>query len=121
MSDSTTTIRKTAARPVSLGSVIAVFFCLAAFLLLVYFVYLPLRTSTPAPYNIPPENAKDEAWRSIPEERKKHLAAVTTEQETKAKSFPVPIDRAMELTVAEINAAKKAPAAQPAAKSPSKR
>jgi len=102
-------------RPVSWISVVAVFGGFALFLVLVYFVYLPRRDA--GPLNVPPENASaDQAWKATPAGRKAYLNELREKQQKQLTTYAwvdqakgvvrLPIERAMELTVQEINAPK---------------
>ena len=101
-------------RPVSWISVTAVFGCFALFLALVYFVYLPRQNGTAqAPENIP----QDQLWKTTAEGRKSYLIELRDKQQHQLANHAwldqakgvvqLPIDRAMELTVQEINARKR--------------
>jgi hypothetical protein len=122
MSDSPVTTTTRGTRPVSIGSVLGVFIGCALFLALVYFLYMPRRTPTPMPYNLPAENVeKDQAWKSTPSGRREYLTKLRQEQQDKAAHYGwvdqskgivrLPIDRAMELTLTELNSRKAAPPA----------
>jgi hypothetical protein len=93
--------------------VAAIFGCFALFLLLVYFAYLPHRA--PAPSTVAAEGAPDDlAWKATHDTRRAVLLELQTKQQTQAKNYAwvdqpkgvvqLPLDRAMELTVQEINA-----------------
>jgi hypothetical protein len=100
-------------RSVSWVSVAAIFGCFALFLLLVRLGYLS--HSNPPPYAVAPEGSPEElAWKATPEARKDYLADLRRKQQTQATSYAwvdqtkgivqLPLDRAMELTVQELNA-----------------
>jgi hypothetical protein len=101
------------AKSVSWVSVAAVFVGFGLFLLLVKFAYLSHRP--PAPYTMAPEQLPaDQAWKATPADRKAYLAELRKQQLQQATSYAwvdknkgvvqLPIERAMELTVQEINA-----------------
>jgi hypothetical protein len=103
-------------KPVSWFSVAAVFVGFGLFLLLVRFTYLSHQP--PAPYTLAPEQLPaDQAWKATPAARKAYLAELRAGQQKQAGSYAwvdqtkgvvqLPIDRAMELTVQEINARSK--------------
>jgi hypothetical protein len=100
-------------KPVSWISVGAVFFCFALFLLLLRFGYLS--HTSPAPHAVAAEGSPEElAWKATPAARKAYLADLRNKQQAQATSYAwvdqpkgvvqLPIERAMELTVQEINA-----------------
>jgi len=100
-------------KSVSWVSVAAVFGCFALFLLLLRLGYLS--HSSPAPYLATPEGSPEElAWRATPEARKAYLTDLRNKQHAQATSYAwvdqpkgivqLPLGRAMELTVQEINA-----------------
>jgi hypothetical protein len=100
-------------KPVSWISVGAVFFCFALFLLLLWLGYLS--HTTPAPHAVAPEGSPEElAWKATPAARRAYLADLRNKQQARATAYAwvdqpkgivqLPLDRAMELTVQEINA-----------------
>lgn len=101
------------AKPVSWLSVAAVFALFALFLLLVRLGYLS--HTQPAPYAVAAEGSPEElAWKATPEARRAYLAELRSKQQAQATSYAwvdqskgviqLPLDRAMQLTVQEINA-----------------
>ena len=102
------------ARSVSWFAVAAVFFGFALFLLLVKYAYLTHRP--PAPHTIAPEQLPaDQAWKATPETRKAVLAEMRAKEQKQVAAYAwvdqtkgvvqLPISRAMELTVQDIQAA----------------
>jgi len=100
-------------KPVSWVSVSAVFFCFALFLLLLRLGYLS-RTAL-APHAVAAEGTPEElAWKATPAARKAYLVDLRDKQQAQAAAYAwvdqpkgivqLPLDRAMELTVQEINA-----------------
>lgn len=96
-----------AARPVSLFTIVFVMVLFAAFLLVVRYFYTPAGN---APQNLAPDNlAKDFAWRADAEARRKTLEEQTRQQREQLEQYAwadqakgrvqLPIRRAMELTV----------------------
>ncbi len=91
------------ARPVSLFSILAIIVCLALFLLVVYWAYLPKQTGA----------FIGDGMRTA-EERKQNLTELRLEEAKKANSYAwidqsagqiqLPIERAMELTVQRYRA-----------------
>jgi hypothetical protein len=100
-------------KPVSWAGVAAIFAGFALFLLL---VYLARRPETPVQIDVT-KIAEEERWKYTPEGRAQRLADVRAREQKQATSYAwidqphgvvlLPIDRAMELTVQEINAARK--------------
>jgi hypothetical protein len=101
------------ARSVSVFSVAVVFVGFALFLLVVKYVYLPHQF--PAPHTVAAEQLPaDQAWKATPEARKAYLAELRAKEQKQAAAYAwidqgkgvvqLPIDRAMELTVQELNA-----------------
>jgi hypothetical protein len=104
-----------APRPVSLLAVIAVFVLLSLFGFLAERVYMTSRP--PAPQNQAPDNlSKDLAWKATPATRKAYLADLRNQQAHQAASYgwvdkkagvvQLPLERAMELIVAEQGGSK---------------
>ena len=106
------------ARPVSFFSVVAVFVGFAFFPLMVYFVYLRHQGGNSvqsSAENIP----KDQVWKTTAQGRKAYLTELKDKQQHQLATYAwidqakgvmqLPIDRAMELTVQEINAQKPTP------------
>jgi hypothetical protein len=100
-------------RPVSTVAVVA----LLALLTVFWFLAQHLRHAVPAPQNLAPDNlSKDLAWKATPESRKAALDKLRTSQAAQASSYgwvdkqagivQLPIDRAMELVIAEHGGAK---------------
>ena len=100
-------------RPVSWLAVASIFFCLGLFLLVARSTYL--RHPWPAPHTIPAEQLPAEnAWQATPQARREYLATLLQGQREQATTYGwvdrakgvvrLPIDRAMELTVRELNA-----------------
>lgn len=108
--------RPSPARSVSVFSVMAVFVGFALFLLLVKYTYLSHQY--PAPYTVAPEQLPaDQAWKATPAARKDYLVKLREKEQKQAASYAwidqskgvvqLPIARAMELTVQELNAGAK--------------
>jgi len=101
------------AKSVSWVSVAAIFGCFALFLLLVYFAYLPHQSQ--AAYTLAAEGAPEEL--ATPEKRREYLKELHSKEQAKGSSYGwvdqakgvvhLPVERAMELTVQEINAGSK--------------
>lgn len=100
-------------KSVSWISVGAVFCLFALFLLLLRLGYLS--HTTPAPHTVAPEGSPEElAWKATPAARRAYLAELRDKQGAQATAYAwvdqpkgvvqLPLDRAMELTVQEINA-----------------
>ena len=100
-------------KPVSWVSVAAVFAGFALFLLLVYLARQPEGPVQVEPEKIPEE----ERWKFTNEGRAQHLAGLRAHEQQQATTYAwidrprgvvqLPLDRAMALTVQEINAARK--------------
>jgi hypothetical protein len=101
------------AKPVSWFSVAFVFVGLGLFLLVVKYTYLAHRA--PAAHTIAPEQLPaDQAWKATPDTRKAALAELRANEQKRVGSYgwvdqakgvvQLPIERAMELTVQELNA-----------------
>src|SRR5579859_1377638 len=101
-------------KPVSWISVAAIFGCFALFFFILYLAYLPQRKKT-AEADLAQVPA-DERWQYSPEGRASHLADLHAHENTelttygwidqKAGVVRLPIDRAMELTVQDLQAKK---------------
>ena len=100
-------------KSVSVFSVAVVFAGFALFLVLVKYVYLPHQY--PAPHTIAPEQLPaDQAWKATPAARKDYLAKLREKEQKQATSYgwidqskgvvQLPIERAMDLTMQELNA-----------------
>lgn len=89
--------------------------CFAIFLVVLYIAYIPQRRMAPEVdlSKIPPE----EQWKYTPEGRQAHLDEMRAREKAAATSYAwidkskgivqLPIDRAMELTLRELNAGRK--------------
>ncbi len=110
MSDQT----KVSARPVSLITIVFLFVLFAAFFLVVHHFYAPAAL---APQNASAENLpKDLQWRATAESRRTTLTELRDAQtqkennyawiDQKAGTVQLPIERAMELTVAKYGVKK---------------
>jgi hypothetical protein len=99
-----------APRPVSTVAVVAVFILLSLFGLMARKLYL--HGNVPAPQNEVPDNLdKNSAWRATPADRRVYLKGLRDAQMKQAQSYAwvdqkagtvqIPIDRAMDLVVAE--------------------
>lgn len=102
------------ARPVSLFTIVLLLGVFSAFLLVVRYYYEPAPISA---VNAAPENlAKDLEWRATAESRRKALQELREKEAKQAAAYAwidrnagtvqLPIDRAMELTVAAYRARK---------------
>ena len=100
-------------RSVSLITVVVVFAGFCLFYALVSNFYHP-RAAT-MPYNVPAEQLPaDQAWQATPEARKEYRLGLQKEQSAQAGRYAwidqskgvvqLPISRAMELTIRDINA-----------------
>jgi|SRR5580698_3067703 hypothetical protein len=99
-----------APRPVSTIAVVAVFILLSLFGLMARKFYL--HGIAPAPQNEVPDNLdKNSAWRATPADRRQYLIDLRKAQAKQAESYAwvdqkkgvvqIPIDRAMDLVIAE--------------------
>lgn len=96
-------------------TVLAVLGCFAVFLIVLWFAYLPQRRAT-APVELTGVPA-EEQWRYTAEGRKARLVELRAKEHAAATSYAwidrgqgvvqLPLDRAMELTVRELNARRK--------------
>ena len=96
-------------------TVIGVLGCFAVFLIVLWFAYLPQRRSS-APVDLTGVPA-DEQWRYTPEGRKARLVELRAKERAAATSYAwidrgrgvvqLPVDRAMELAVQELNSRRK--------------
>jgi hypothetical protein len=85
-------------RPVSLFTVLAIFVTFAAFLFVVYYVYLPKRTGTFSGDGIHTAQQREENLREL--RKKQHEQATRYGWvDQKAGVVQLPIERAMDLTV----------------------
>ena len=101
-------------KSVSWVSVAAVFGCFALFLFIIYLAYLPQREKT-AEADLSQVSA-DERWQYSAEGRASHLADLRAREQTeqttygwvdqKAGVIRLPIDRAMQLTLQDLQAKK---------------
>lgn len=102
------------ARPVSLFTIVLLLGVFSAFLLVVRYYYQPAPV---AAVNAAPENlAKDLEWRATAEARRKALQELREKEakqaaayawiDQKAGTVQLPVERAMELTVADYRARK---------------
>jgi hypothetical protein len=101
-------------KSVSWVSVAAVFGCFALFLFIIYLAYLPQREKT-AEADLSQVSA-DERWQYSAEGRASHLADLRAREQTeqttygwvdqKAGIVRLPIDRAMQLTLQDLQAKK---------------
>ncbi|HTB80572.1 MAG TPA: hypothetical protein VK717_06765 [Opitutaceae bacterium] len=101
-------------KSVSWVSVAAVFGCFALFLFIIYLAYLPQREKT-AEADLSQVSA-DERWQYSAEGRASHLADLRAREQTeqttygwvdqKAGVVRLPIDRAMQLTLQDLQAKK---------------
>ena len=100
------------ARPVSLFTIVFVFAVFAAFLLVIRWGYKPAESTT---YNAAPANLpKELEWRATIDARRKALVDHRAAEQQKATSYgwvdqaaktvQLPLDRALELTAAELAA-----------------
>lgn len=100
------------ARPVSLFTIVFVFAVFAAFLLVIRWGYQPADVSS---FNAAPDNLpKELEWRATAEARRKALVEHHAAEQQKATSYgwvdqaaktvQLPLDRALELTAAELAA-----------------
>ena len=113
MSDAATKSSPLRTRPVSLFSVIGVFIGVALFLFVVRCTYL--KHPATAAENLPAEQLpEDQAWRATPEARREALSELRAKQEKQLADYgwvdqqkgvvQLPIDKAMELTLKDIQA-----------------
>ena len=101
-------------KPVSWISVAAIFGCFALFFVILYLAYLPNRKK-PAEADLSQVPA-EERWIYSPEGRAAHLSELHAREKTELNSYGwvdqkagvvrLPIDRAMELTVRDLQAKK---------------
>jgi len=97
------------------ATLLAVLGCFVIFLVVLYLAYLPQRRAAAEVdlARIPPE----EQWKYIPALRQAHLVEMQARERTAQNTYAwidrgkgvvqLPIDRAMELTVRDLNAARK--------------
>ena len=101
-------------KSVSWFSVAVVFLGFALFLLVVKYAYLPHRA--PAPHTVAPEQLPaDQAWKATSQDRKNYLAELHKKEQAQVAAYAwvdqakgvvqLPVNRAMELTLQDIQAA----------------